>query len=256
MCQWSVNLRNRLREFPFKYAETLDDKIVARVVPKFHLAAHKESCRIDFSLNYEPGVGRSDMEGPERTWFGLQGGGSTKDQGPGYWSDAMDDKFGHWNWSKLVRLGGFIFSSSHTITYLYSQVHSFQRSTPTPSLNQPLIRMSSPLSVSASPRKHLIRGRQESSPGSATGVSPILTSTRLLVCLILSASRSFLIHILSGPSELEIRRRLTLEEEQDEAMSTAIDSVDGFTQTKYLLYGLDLEEQRCVPPGLALCSRN
>ena len=45
------------------------------------------------------------MEGPERTWFGLQGGGSTKDQGPGYWSDAMDDKFGHWNWNKLVRLG-------------------------------------------------------------------------------------------------------------------------------------------------------
>ena len=50
-------------------------------------------------------VGRSDMEGPERTWFGLQGGGLTKDQGPGYWNNAMDDKLGHWNWSKLVRLG-------------------------------------------------------------------------------------------------------------------------------------------------------
>ena len=105
MCQWSVNLRKRLEGFPLKNAERLDDQIVARVVPKFHLAAHKENCRINFSLNYEPGVGRSDMEGPERTWFGLQGGGSTKDQGPGYWSDAMDDKFGHWNWSKLVRLG-------------------------------------------------------------------------------------------------------------------------------------------------------
>jgi len=117
MCQWSVNLQNRLEDFPHKYAERLDHQIVARVVPKFHLAAHKEQCRIDFSLNYEPGVGRSDMEGPERTWFGLQGGGSTKDQGPGYWSDAMDDKFGHWNWSKLVRLGRFIlFSFSRTIT--------------------------------------------------------------------------------------------------------------------------------------------
>lgn len=105
MCQWSVNLRNRLKNFPLNNAERLDDQIVARVVPKFHLAAHKQECRVDFSLNYEPGVGRSDMEGPERTWFGLQGGGSTKDQGPGYWSDAMDDKFGHWNWSKLIRLG-------------------------------------------------------------------------------------------------------------------------------------------------------
>ena len=110
-CQWSVNLRKRLEDFPLQNAERLDDQIVAYVVPKFHLAAHKQSCRIEFSLNYEPGAGRSDMEGPERTWFGLQGGGSTRDQGPGYWSDAMDDKFGHWNWSKLIRLGRFFYFS-------------------------------------------------------------------------------------------------------------------------------------------------
>jgi hypothetical protein len=118
MCQWSVNLRTRLQDFPLPDAERLDNQIVARLVPKFHLAAHKESCRANFSLNYEPGVGRSDMEGPERTWFGLQGGGSTKDQGPGYWSDAMDDKFGHWNWSKLIRLGRahfFSFSSYNNL---------------------------------------------------------------------------------------------------------------------------------------------
>ena len=110
MCQWSRNLRSRLQDFPLENAECLDDQIIARVVPKFHLAAHKESCRAQFSLNYEPSVGRSDMEGPERMWFGLQGGGSTKDQGPGYWSDAMDDKFGHWNWSKLVWLGNSQFA--------------------------------------------------------------------------------------------------------------------------------------------------
>ena len=113
MCQWSINLKQRLRDFPLENAERLDQQIVARVVPKFHLAAHKEDCRINFSLNYEPGAGRSDMEGPERTWFGLQGGGSTKDQGPGYWSDAMDDKFGHWNWSKLVRLGRSVLFPFH-----------------------------------------------------------------------------------------------------------------------------------------------
>ena len=107
MCQWSKNLRKRLSEFPLDGAEHLDDKIIARMVPKFHLAAHRQQCRANYSLNYEPGVGRRDMEGPERTWFGLQGGGCTKDQGPGYWSDAMDDKFGHWNWSKLVRLGTY-----------------------------------------------------------------------------------------------------------------------------------------------------
>jgi len=113
MCQWSINLRNRLKDFPLDSARRLDGQIVARVVPKFHLAAHKQDCQINFSLNYEPGVGRSDMEGPERTWFGLQGGGSIKDQGPGYWSDAMDDKFGHWNWSKLIRLGKAILICSN-----------------------------------------------------------------------------------------------------------------------------------------------
>ena len=114
MCQWSLNLQTRLKDFPLENARHLDRQIVARIVPKFHLAAHREDCQINFSLNYEPGVGRSDMEGPERTWFGLQGGGSTKDQGPGYWSDAMDDKFGYWNWSKFVHLGGFILSPSLT----------------------------------------------------------------------------------------------------------------------------------------------
>ena len=57
------------------------------------------------SLNYEPGVGRSDMEDLERMWFGLQGRGVIKDQGLGCWSDTMDDKFSHWNWTKLVHLG-------------------------------------------------------------------------------------------------------------------------------------------------------
>ena len=111
MCQWSINLKRRLKDFPLKNAERLDQQIVAHVIPKFHLASHKEECQVEFSLNYEPGVGRSDMEGPERTWFGLQGGGSTKDQGPGYWSDAMDDKFGHWNWSKPIHLGRLLFVS-------------------------------------------------------------------------------------------------------------------------------------------------
>jgi len=105
ICQYAINLRKRLLAFPLGTAVNLDDEIVALVVPKFHLTAHLQECHAKFSLNFEPGAGRRDMEGPERTWYGLQGGGSTKDQGPGYWSDAMDDKFGHWNWSKLVRLG-------------------------------------------------------------------------------------------------------------------------------------------------------
>ena len=48
---------------------------------------------------------------------------------------------------------------------------------------------------------------------------------------------------LLGLSESEIRRHLTLEE-KDDLTSAETDSGDNFTETKYLLYGLDLEEQR------------
>lgn len=118
MCQWSTNLQSRLKQFPLSRSDYIIDKFVAKMVPKFHLAAHRQECRANFSLNFEPGAGRRDMEGPERTWFGLQGGGCTKDQGPGYWSDAMDDKFGHWNWSKLVRLGKFSCSASPAVPHV------------------------------------------------------------------------------------------------------------------------------------------
>ena len=95
MCQWAMNLWNRLHEFPVCDSKTLDDRIVARVVLKFHLAVHRPECCANFSLNFEPSAVQKDMEGPERMWFGLQGGGSTKDQGLGFWSDTMDDKFSH-----------------------------------------------------------------------------------------------------------------------------------------------------------------
>jgi len=58
-------------DFPLNNAQQLYDDIVVWVVPKFHLAAHIIECRANFSLNFEPGVGWKDMEGPEQTWFGL-----------------------------------------------------------------------------------------------------------------------------------------------------------------------------------------
>ena len=257
MCQWSTNLRKRLEDFPLENAEQLDRQIVARVVPKFHLAAHKADCRINFSLNYEPGAGRSDMEGPERTWFGLQGGGSTKDQGPGYWSDAMDDKFGHWNWSKLVRLGEII---------LFSFSYDNLTSTPGTLLAKKYTNALTQSATHADEFSALCIGilddtlaswtaailswegdRDQPNPyfNPSSGMSNYLYTSWLLLIL-----------VLPGPSELEIRRRLTLEEEKDDAASTTIDSSDEFTETKYLLYGLDLEGQQCVFLGMSLCPWN
>ena len=43
---------------------------------------------------------------------------------------------------------------------------------------------------------------------------------------------------------METWRCLTLDEEKDELASTMIDTDDDFTKMKYLLYGLDLEDQQ------------
>ncbi|KAF9782642.1 hypothetical protein BJ322DRAFT_1022239 [Thelephora terrestris] len=210
MCQWSVNLRDRLKDFPHLDAECLDDQIVSRLVPKFHLAAHKESCRVTFSLNYEPGVGRSNMEGPERTWFGLQGGGSTKDQGPGYWSDAMDDKFGHWNWSKLIHLGTLL-AKKYTNALVQSATH------------------------------------EDEFTALCTGISSEtlgLWTTGITEWELDRTKPNPYFRPSSGLSESQIRRRLSLEEENEELTSAAMGSEDDFTETKYLLYGLDLKDHR------------
>ena len=250
MCQWSINFKRRLSDFPLEGAERLDQQIVARVVPKFHLAAHKEDCRINFSLNYEPGVGRSDMEGPERTWFGLQGGGSTKDQGPGYWSDAMDDKFGHWNWSKLIRLGrlvlfcfvctinsllclGPLLAKKYVAALTQSAMHSDEFAALC-------------IDVPKDTRDLWIK-RITSWEGNRSLPNPYFNQS--------SGTSGGLYYshpnpVPPGPSELEIRRRLTLEEEEGEVTSTMMDSSDKFTTTKYLLHGLDLEEQQYCLPAL------
>ena len=60
----------------------------------------------------------------------------------------------------------------------------------------------------------------------------------------------------SGLLELEIRRRLTLEEETEGLISTDVESSDDFNETKYLLYGLDLEEKQWVFSIPSLFSRD
>lgn len=65
-------------------------------------------------------------------------------------------------------------------------------------------------------------------------------------------------HLNSGPSgfsESQIHQQLSLEEEEQGLTSTTAGSEDVFTETKYLLYGLDLEEQQYISlahPGMQL----
>ena len=110
-----------------------------------------------------------------------------------------------------------------------------------------LIKTSFPLFALTFLKTLLNPGLPRFSHGSSTESNPTRISTPRLVRLITRCCGFLLIILgLSGPSESEIRMRLTLEEESDGLTSTVIESVDDFTETKYLLYGLDLEERQYV----------
>jgi len=106
MCQWRQKFLTRIKSLPpnlwFDFARfTLD-----QLIPKFHLRAHKLQCQSNFSFNYQPGVGRTDGEGVERDWAGMNAAASsTKEMSEGNRHDALDDFWGDWNYRKGLGLG-------------------------------------------------------------------------------------------------------------------------------------------------------
>jgi hypothetical protein len=103
-CQWFTNFWSQEKLLPPHLLLAFPN--VQAKVPKFHLGSHVESCHAPYSLGYTLGVGRTDGEGVERNWDGLNGQGpSTKEMGPGNRWDTLDDCCGHANWRKIVGLG-------------------------------------------------------------------------------------------------------------------------------------------------------
>lgn len=105
-CQWSKNLQRRCLTYPNNPISTRSDLKLVTLVPKFHLPAHIAKCREDYSFNFEPRVGRTDGESPERGWAATNAvANSTKEMGPGSRRDTLDDHFGDYNWGKITKLG-------------------------------------------------------------------------------------------------------------------------------------------------------
>jgi Kyakuja-Dileera-Zisupton transposase len=105
-CQWFTHFWTREKLLPPHLLLAFPNSGVQAKVPKFHLGSHVEACHAPFSLGYTLGVGRTDGEGVEHNWDGLNGQGpSTKEMGPGNRWDTLDDCCGHANWRKTVGLG-------------------------------------------------------------------------------------------------------------------------------------------------------
>lgn len=105
-CQWAVNFLRRLKEFPEHLQIELPVGELRFAIPKYHFNGHKEKDHTQYSLNLMPGAGRTDGEEIERTWPRHDGTAtSTREMGPGFRHDTLEDHFGFGNWQKLVGLG-------------------------------------------------------------------------------------------------------------------------------------------------------
>ncbi|KIK60042.1 hypothetical protein GYMLUDRAFT_142618, partial [Collybiopsis luxurians FD-317 M1] len=105
MCQFSRKFYQRIAAYPQILRTPTPFPQYQLLVPKFHLAAHKQDCVWSFSYNYAMGVGRTDGEGVERNWS-MQNSlsGSTKKMGPRSCRDTLDDHFGDHNWRKTISI--------------------------------------------------------------------------------------------------------------------------------------------------------
>ncbi|KAF7346849.1 hypothetical protein MSAN_01824100 [Mycena sanguinolenta] len=106
-CQWHLNIWTRMVEYD-DATLTLPGrgKFLTFLVPKFHLPAHIEACNLKYSFNLTRFVGQTDGEAPERGWADANPlARSTKEMGPGFRRDTLDDHFNDWNHKKTIGLG-------------------------------------------------------------------------------------------------------------------------------------------------------
>lgn len=79
-------------------------------VGKFHLPAHKPSCRWKFSFHYLPGVGMTDGEALERIWSVLNTlGSSTREMSTGHRHDVINDHHSDMNIRRMHSAGELLY---------------------------------------------------------------------------------------------------------------------------------------------------
>ncbi|KDQ24433.1 hypothetical protein PLEOSDRAFT_1078555 [Pleurotus ostreatus PC15] len=105
-CQWSKSILERLKMLPSLVRLNLIAQLIRFAVPKLHIHSHTRHCQENYSLNYLPGVGRTDGEGIERPWANIGATAtSTRVMGPGSRIETLNDHWSHWNWQKTLGLG-------------------------------------------------------------------------------------------------------------------------------------------------------
>ncbi|KAF9504603.1 hypothetical protein BS47DRAFT_1368667 [Hydnum rufescens UP504] len=106
ICQYWTKIRQHMPWLPPELQVDLDKLSVKLFLPKLHTLAHKSECSVLYSLNFTPGVGRTDGEGIEWEWAEINiAANSTKEMSEGAHDDMLDDLLGDKNFQKEIGLG-------------------------------------------------------------------------------------------------------------------------------------------------------
>ncbi|KAI9459056.1 hypothetical protein HD554DRAFT_2207029 [Boletus coccyginus] len=91
----------------------------------FHLPIHKETYQLNYSFNFIPCVEHMDGEALERGWANINpAASSTKEMGPGFQRDILDDFFGDWNWKKTIGLSDSLLTKMKEAVMQKHQQHT------------------------------------------------------------------------------------------------------------------------------------
>ena len=84
-CQWSKNLNAQINlHGPLHGSDVFKPLSTTFAVPKAHLPVHQDACKIKYSLNLPPRMGRTDGEALEHGWAAVNAvASSMKEMGPG-----------------------------------------------------------------------------------------------------------------------------------------------------------------------------
>ncbi|KDQ23709.1 hypothetical protein PLEOSDRAFT_1048587 [Pleurotus ostreatus PC15] len=106
VCQWSKHVLERLQKLPPLVRLKIASNAIRFAIPKLHIHGHTQFCQRTYSLNYLPGVGRTDGEGIKRPWANIGATStSTRAMGPGARIEMLNDHWSHWNWQKIIGMG-------------------------------------------------------------------------------------------------------------------------------------------------------
>lgn len=116
-CQWSVHFDERVKQSVHLHLPK-DLKYTA-AVGKFHLAAHREECFAQYSLNFVQGAGQQDGEVLETLWSSLNKvAGSIRAMTMPHRQERLDQQILDSNWKKHVNMGMLLHVSSVNLMFI------------------------------------------------------------------------------------------------------------------------------------------